>query len=90
MYVYVNTTEAALQQNFTKLLDLQERIRNGTGGSQKRPCRTSIQPFSIIMMTFLLTQIVTPRNLFLLNINHVADRRSGKENMQTDLNLRLT
>lgn len=31
MYVYVNTTEAALQQNFTKLSELQERIRNGTG-----------------------------------------------------------
>lgn len=31
MYVYVNTTEAALQQNFTRLFELQERIRNGTG-----------------------------------------------------------
>lgn len=31
MYVYVNTTEAALQENFTKLLELQERVRNGTG-----------------------------------------------------------
>lgn len=31
MYVYVNTTEAALQDNFTKLFELQERIRNGTG-----------------------------------------------------------
>lgn len=31
MYVYVNTTESALQQNFTKLFELQERIRNGTG-----------------------------------------------------------
>lgn len=31
MYVYVNTTEAALQQNFTKLSEIQERIRNGTG-----------------------------------------------------------
>lgn len=31
MYVYVNTTEAALQENFTKLFELQERIRNGTG-----------------------------------------------------------
>lgn len=31
MYIYVNTTEAALQENFTKLYELQERIRNGTG-----------------------------------------------------------
>lgn len=31
MYIYVNTTEVALQQNFTKLLELQERVRNGTG-----------------------------------------------------------
>jgi hypothetical protein len=31
MYVYVNTTEAALQQNFTRLLGIQERVRNGTG-----------------------------------------------------------
>ncbi|XP_038123607.1 vitamin K-dependent gamma-carboxylase [Cyprinodon tularosa] len=30
MYVYVNTTEAALLQNFTKLEEIQERIRNGT------------------------------------------------------------
>ena len=34
MYIYVNTTEAALQQNFTKLSELQERIRNGTGESE--------------------------------------------------------
>ena len=31
MYIYVNTTEAALQENFTKLFELQERVRNGTG-----------------------------------------------------------
>lgn len=31
MYVYVNTTEAALQKNFTKLYEIQERVRNGTG-----------------------------------------------------------
>lgn len=31
MYIYVNTTEAALQENFTKLYELQERVRNGTG-----------------------------------------------------------
>lgn len=34
MYVYVNTTEVALQENFTKLLELQERVRNGTGESR--------------------------------------------------------
>uniref|UniRef100_A0A673WT68 Uncharacterized protein n=1 Tax=Salmo trutta TaxID=8032 RepID=A0A673WT68_SALTR len=28
--IYVNTTEAALQRNFTKLFELQERVRNGT------------------------------------------------------------
>lgn len=31
MVIYVNTTEAALQRNFTKLFELQERVRNGTG-----------------------------------------------------------
>lgn len=31
MYIYVNTTEVALQENFTKLLELQERVRNGSG-----------------------------------------------------------
>lgn len=31
MYIYINTTEAALQENFTKLLEIQERVRNGTG-----------------------------------------------------------
>ncbi|XP_061886908.1 vitamin K-dependent gamma-carboxylase [Entelurus aequoreus] len=41
MYVYVNTTEAALQQNFTKLLDLQERIRNGT---ETEPLPPELQP----------------------------------------------
>ncbi|XP_048876489.1 vitamin K-dependent gamma-carboxylase isoform X1 [Brienomyrus brachyistius] len=30
MYIYVNTTEAALQRNFSQLLELQERVRNGT------------------------------------------------------------
>ncbi|XP_054613614.1 vitamin K-dependent gamma-carboxylase isoform X2 [Dunckerocampus dactyliophorus] len=41
MYIYVNTTEAALQQNFTKLLDLQERIRNGT---ETEPLPPELQP----------------------------------------------
>lgn len=31
MYIYVNTTEAVLQEKLTKLLELQERVRNGTG-----------------------------------------------------------
>lgn len=31
MYIYVNTTEAELQKNFTKLSELQEKVRNGTG-----------------------------------------------------------
>lgn len=37
MYVYVNTTESALQENFTKLFELQERIRNGTGETIPHP-----------------------------------------------------
>ncbi len=31
MYIYVNTTEAVLQKNFSKLSELQEKVRNGTG-----------------------------------------------------------
>ncbi|XP_053267780.1 vitamin K-dependent gamma-carboxylase isoform X1 [Pleuronectes platessa] len=41
MYVYVNTTEAALQENFTKLFELQERIRNGT---ETEPIPPELQP----------------------------------------------
>ncbi|CAL8277732.1 unnamed protein product [Merluccius merluccius] len=41
MYVYVNTTEAALQQNFTRLLEIQERIRNGT---ETEPLPPELQP----------------------------------------------
>ncbi|XP_069558795.1 vitamin K-dependent gamma-carboxylase [Brachyistius frenatus] len=41
MYIYVNTTEAALQENFTKLLDLQERVRNGT---ETEPLPPELQP----------------------------------------------
>ncbi|XP_057675465.1 vitamin K-dependent gamma-carboxylase-like [Corythoichthys intestinalis] len=41
MYVYVNTTESALQQSFSKLLDLQESIRNGTA---KEPLPPELQP----------------------------------------------
>ncbi|KAF7217002.1 vitamin K-dependent gamma-carboxylase [Nothobranchius furzeri] len=44
MYVYVNTTEAALQQNFTKLLELQERIRNGT---ETEPLPPELQPLMV-------------------------------------------
>ncbi|KAM6902530.1 vitamin K-dependent gamma-carboxylase [Xenentodon cancila] len=41
MYVYVNTTEAALLENFTKLLELQERVRNGT---ETEPLPPELQP----------------------------------------------
>ncbi|TNN71323.1 Vitamin K-dependent gamma-carboxylase [Liparis tanakae] len=41
MYIYVNTTEAALQKNFTKLHDLQERVRNGT---ETEPLPPQLQP----------------------------------------------
>ncbi|KAL0965591.1 hypothetical protein UPYG_G00283300 [Umbra pygmaea] len=41
MYIYVNTTEAALQRNFTKLLELQERVRNGT---ETEPLPPELQP----------------------------------------------
>ncbi|XP_055369409.1 vitamin K-dependent gamma-carboxylase isoform X2 [Betta splendens] len=43
MYVYVNTTEAALQQNFTKLSEIQERIRNGT---ETGPLPPELQPLA--------------------------------------------
>lgn len=41
MYIYVNTTEAALQENFTKLLEIQERVRNGT---ETEPLPPELQP----------------------------------------------
>ncbi|XP_068608811.1 vitamin K-dependent gamma-carboxylase [Brachionichthys hirsutus] len=41
MYVYVNTTEASLQRNFTRLLELQERVRNGT---ETEPLPPELQP----------------------------------------------
>lgn len=41
MYIYVNTTEAALQENFTRLFDLQERVRNGT---ETEPLPPELQP----------------------------------------------
>lgn len=44
MYIYVNTTEAALQQNFTKLFELQERVRNGT---ETEPLPPELQPLAI-------------------------------------------
>ncbi|XP_058473628.1 vitamin K-dependent gamma-carboxylase [Solea solea] len=43
MYIYVNTTEAALHENFTKLLELQERIRNGT---ETEPLPPELQPLA--------------------------------------------
>lgn len=33
MYIYVNTTEAALEQKFTELLELREKVQNGSGES---------------------------------------------------------
>ncbi|MFT7817866.1 vitamin K-dependent gamma-carboxylase [Arapaima gigas] len=41
MYIYVNTTEAALQRNFTHLLELQERVHNGT---ETEPLPPELQP----------------------------------------------
>lgn len=41
MYIYVNTTEAELQKNFTKLLELQEKVRNGT---ETEPLPPELQP----------------------------------------------
>uniref|UniRef100_A0A8B9R779 Vitamin K-dependent gamma-carboxylase n=1 Tax=Astyanax mexicanus TaxID=7994 RepID=A0A8B9R779_ASTMX len=41
MYIYVNTTEAALQKNFTMLLELQEKVRNGT---ETEPLPPELQP----------------------------------------------
>ncbi|XP_071769620.1 vitamin K-dependent gamma-carboxylase [Centroberyx gerrardi] len=41
MYIYVNTTEAALLENFTKLFELQERVRNGT---ETEPLPPELQP----------------------------------------------
>ncbi|XP_036385737.1 vitamin K-dependent gamma-carboxylase [Megalops cyprinoides] len=43
MYIYVNTTEVALQKNFTKLFELQERIRNGT---ETEPLPPELQPLA--------------------------------------------
>lgn len=43
MYIYVNTTEAALLQNFTKLFELQERVRNGT---ETEPLPPELQPIA--------------------------------------------
>uniref|UniRef100_A0A673GBP0 Vitamin K-dependent gamma-carboxylase n=1 Tax=Sinocyclocheilus rhinocerous TaxID=307959 RepID=A0A673GBP0_9TELE len=41
MYIYVNTTEAELQRNFTKLSELQEKVRNGT---ETEPLPPELQP----------------------------------------------
>ncbi|XP_077099130.1 vitamin K-dependent gamma-carboxylase isoform X2 [Siphateles boraxobius] len=41
MYIYVNTTEAELQKNFTKLSELQEKVRNGT---ETEPLPLEMQP----------------------------------------------
>ncbi|TRY68026.1 hypothetical protein DNTS_003618 [Danionella cerebrum] len=41
MYIYVNTTEAELQKSFTKLSELQEKVRNGT---ETEPLPPELQP----------------------------------------------
>lgn len=41
MYIYVNTTEAVLQKNFSKLSELQEKVRNGT---ETEPLPPELQP----------------------------------------------
>ncbi|KAF7236674.1 Vitamin K-dependent gamma-carboxylase [Varanus komodoensis] len=41
MYIYVNTTEAALQQNFTHLQELREKVQNGT---ETEPLPPELQP----------------------------------------------
>ncbi|XP_006625583.2 vitamin K-dependent gamma-carboxylase [Lepisosteus oculatus] len=41
MYIYVNTTETALQKNLTQLYELQERLRNGT---ETEPLPPELQP----------------------------------------------
>ncbi|MBN3276865.1 VKGC carboxylase, partial [Polyodon spathula] len=41
MYIYVNTTETALEQNLTRLYELQERVRNGT---ETEPLPPELQP----------------------------------------------
>ncbi|XP_061448528.1 vitamin K-dependent gamma-carboxylase isoform X2 [Rhineura floridana] len=41
MYVYVNTTEAALEQNFTQLQELREKVQNGT---ETEPLPPELQP----------------------------------------------
>ncbi|KAJ6653267.1 hypothetical protein lerEdw1_009431 [Lerista edwardsae] len=41
MYVYVNTTEAALEQNFTRFQELREKVRNGT---ETEPVPPELQP----------------------------------------------
>ncbi|XP_070707050.1 vitamin K-dependent gamma-carboxylase [Pempheris klunzingeri] len=43
MYVYVNTTEAVLQEKFSKLSELQERVRNGT---ETEPLPPELQPLA--------------------------------------------
>ncbi|KAJ3606068.1 hypothetical protein NHX12_028111 [Muraenolepis orangiensis] len=41
MYIYVNTTEANLQKNFTRLMEIQEGVRNGT---ETGPLPPELQP----------------------------------------------
>ncbi|XP_060642951.2 vitamin K-dependent gamma-carboxylase [Anolis sagrei] len=41
MYIYVNTTEAALEQNLTRLQELKEKVENGT---ETEPLPPELQP----------------------------------------------
>ncbi|KAL7981310.1 hypothetical protein Chor_002206 [Crotalus horridus] len=41
MYLYVNTTEVALEQNFTRLQELREKVQNGT---ETEPLPPELQP----------------------------------------------
>ncbi|XP_034974536.2 vitamin K-dependent gamma-carboxylase isoform X1 [Zootoca vivipara] len=41
MYMYINTTEAALEQNFTRLQELREKVQNGT---ETEPLPPELQP----------------------------------------------
>lgn len=73
MYLYVNTTEVALEQNFTRLQELREKVQNGTGkpanklGVWTGPLRINpaLWPFSLYLpglqkMFHLLKPVFVP------------------------------
>lgn len=45
MYLYVNTTALELEQNLTRLRDLRERVRNGTGEGGGTPNTQHLTPW---------------------------------------------